>query len=131
MKNVLLGLLLTLIILPLIFLVAIIITRIYPDDPTYDQDIVVLIALPLALLTLTIIGWIQKWGRVRLLLSILIGPLLLLMIRLTSMSIDNWLQPAANPSRLPLAIALDVIGIFSSFFAVSYLYLCLSRKLSR
>ena len=127
MKNVLFGLLLTLVVLPLFFLATVVLSGLPPDNPA----VVLVIALPLALLALVVTAWIQKWGKVRLLLSILIGPLLLLVIRLTFVLVDNWLEPVVNPNRLPLAIALNLLGIFLSFFAIACLYVWLFRKLHR
>ncbi|OGZ70361.1 MAG: hypothetical protein A3F47_01085 [Candidatus Staskawiczbacteria bacterium RIFCSPHIGHO2_12_FULL_38_11] len=127
MKSVLLGLLVTVIVLPLGFLMVITITGLSLDDPS----MVLVVVLPLALFALIVTGLIQKWGRIRLLLSILIGPLLLLMIRLTFFLVDNGLDPMTNPSRLPLAIALNCVGITLSFLVVSCLYVWLLKKLSR
>lgn len=125
MKNVVLGLLgfILAVLIPL----AIITGSGLPSDPS----IVILIGLPAALLALTLIGWIQKWDRHRLLLGILIGPLLLLTIRFPVVIVDKWFQPLTNPSRLPLALALDLGWIFLCFLATHYLYFWLLGKLDR
>lgn len=127
MKHVLLYLLVSIILTAV--LLAVIAIAGLPTDA--DPDLILIISLPLALLALAIIGWIQKWGRARVLLGMLVGPLLLLALRVTFGAVDRWLAPLTHPDRMLWAIALDVSGMFLSFLTVTGLYVWLLRKLGR